>query len=85
MIVQLLHHDWVTLGFNLKLTNMALQFADGSKKKALWKVVNVMIKATHLTFITDFFVIYIYIGGPTSSNHSRKILHENRSCNHQCS
>jgi len=30
--------------FNLKPTNMTLQFDDGSKKKALRKVVNVTIK-----------------------------------------
>ena len=38
---------------------MTLQVVDGSKKKALWKVVNVTIKVNHLTFITDFFVIDI--------------------------
>ena len=44
---------------NLKPTNMTLQFTDGSKKKALWKVVNVTIKVNHLTFITNFFVMDI--------------------------
>ena len=44
---------------NLEPTNMTLQVVDGSKKQALWKVVNVTIKVNHLTFITDFFVIDI--------------------------
>ena len=38
---------------------MTLQFTDYSKKKALWKVINVKIKVNHLTFITDFFVMDI--------------------------
>ena len=38
---------------------MNLQFVDGSKKKALWKAVNVTTKVNHLTFITDFFVMDI--------------------------
>ena len=44
---------------NLKPTNMTLQFVDGSKNKAPWKVVNVTIKVNHLTFITDFFLSWI--------------------------
>ena len=38
---------------------MTLQFVDSSKKKALWKEVNMILKVNHLTFITDFFVMDI--------------------------
>ena len=44
---------------NLKPTKMTLLFVDGSKKKALWKAVNMTIKVNHLTFITDFFMSWI--------------------------
>jgi len=53
-----MHHSFLEkIGrLNLKATNMTIQLIDGSKKKALWKAVNVTIKVSNLTLNIDFFL-----------------------------